>query len=152
MLLAGETRRRQQKINYNGISFEEKTGYWFTTIGNLNFVFKYNPNQVPDINSNINKLNSYSKKPLYISSENYEATTEISRNLGQIATRISNACFDENCTGDYPIKTCEDNFLIIKKSDSLNITQDQNCVFIEGPYENLTQISDEFLFKALGIK
>ena len=33
-----------------------------------------------------------------------------------------------------------------------NIYQQENCVFIEGPRENLTQITDEFLFKITGIE
>ena len=57
----------------------------------------------------------------------------------------------ENCEEDYPIKTCDDNFIIIKENNNTGIIQSESCVFIQGQQENLTMITDEFLFKVFGI-
>ena len=100
-----------------------------------------------------NFLNNYAGKPLYISSKDAGATSEIASNLKQIALRMQPACFNESdCGQDIPSKTCEDNFIIIEEKNQTNIIQEENCVFIQGPQENLTQISDEFLFNILGIR
>ena len=73
--------------------------------------------------------------------------------LGQVSLRIQPACLDESeCEGGWPVKTCKDNFIIIRNSNYTNIIQEDNCVFINGPEENLTQITDEFLFKIIGVE
>ena len=142
----------KQKVNYNGFEFVKQNDFWFTDNGNLNFVFKYNPEQVDRIDSKLNHLENYYGKPLYVFSENREAELEIYRNLEQIVQRMQPACFeDEVCEENLPVKTCEDNFIIIKESDAAEINQNQSCVFIYGGQENLTKITDEFLFKVLGI-
>lgn len=143
-----------KKINYNGFEFIDKNGFWFLNIGNSEFVFKHNPNEVEKIDSQLKYLSYYSGKPLYIFSEdNLEAELEIYRNLQKTALRISPAYLEgEEGNENYPIKTCEDNFIIIKESNNTNIIQNQSCVFIEGPKENLTKIADEFLFKILDIE
>jgi len=141
----------KNKINYNGFKFINQNGFWFTTIGNFDFVFKYNPKETTKINSELKSLSNYNSKPLYISSEDYSSKTEIYRNFKQIAERMQDACFKE-CDEDLPVKTCEDNFIIIRESNSTNITQQNNCVFIEGKKENLTELTDEFLFKVIGIE
>ncbi len=142
-----------KKLSYNGFEFVEENGFWFTSIENLQFAFKYNPQQIGEINSELKSLDNYYYKPLYISSENSEAELEIYRNLDQIVLRMQPACLDEKeCDENIPVKTCENNFIIIKKDNNSEITQDENCVFIKGDEENLTKITDEFLFKILGIR
>jgi len=144
-----------KKINYNGFEFVEQNGFWFTNIGNSQFVFRYNPQQVEEITSELKYLDNYYGKPLYISSENSEAELEIYRNLfyqNQIVQRMQSACLEEACDGNLPVKTCEDNFIIIKENNTNEIIQEENCVFIKGRQENLTKITDEFLFKILGIR
>ena len=146
-------REDSSKVEYNGFEFIKQSNFWILELGDLDFMFKYNPNEVEKIDSELKYLNHYYDKPLYISSENNEATYEIASNLGQITLRMQNACLNEtNCKEDLPLKTCEDNFIIIKEKNQTNIIQDNNCVFIQGPKENLTMISDEFLFHILGIR
>jgi len=141
------------KINYNGYEFVNQNSLWFVNIGNFNFAFRYNPYEVEESDSELKYLNNYDNKPLYISSDNNEATSEIYANLNQIAQRIQFACLEkEKCEEDLPVKTCENNFIIIKENNSSEIIQDNNCVFIQGAQENLTKLSDEFLFKIIGIR
>ena len=146
-------REDSSKVEYNGFEFIKQSNFWILELGDLDFMFKYNPNEVEKIDSELKYLNHYYDKPLYISSENNEATYEIASNLDQITLRMQNACLNEtNCKEDLPLKTCEDNFIIIEEKNQTNIIQDNNCVFIQGPKENLTMISDEFLFHILGIR
>ena len=73
--------------------------------------------------------------------------------MEQIVQRIQPACLDKECDEDenLAVKNCTDNFIIIKKDDVSKIEQEDNCVFISAPQENLTRITDEFLFKILSI-
>ncbi len=144
-----------QKINYNGFEFVRQNNFWFLELGDFQFAFKYNPKQVEQVSSQVNFLNTYSRKPLYVFTESQEAGEEIYRNFNpqynNIVQRMQNACFEE-CEEDVPIKTCEDNFIIIEESEIVEIIQNQSCVFIRGPLENLTMITDEFLFKIIGVE
>jgi len=137
------------EVDYNGFKFINQNGLWI--LGN--FVFRYTPQEVENIGIGINPITNYQGKPAYIYSEDSDAEVEIGGNLRLVVQRIQEAC-PENivCPADIPVKTCNDNFIIIKESNMSNIIQDNNCVFIEGPKENLTQLSDQFLFKALGIR
>ena len=143
-------------IGYNGFKFTQTSNVWNLNTGGHAFSFNYNPYQTEKINSALNLLSSYQGKPLYIFSENNDAEIEIYKNLfyqNQIVQRMQDACIEgEKCNGDYPIKTCQDNFIIIKESNSSSIKQQDNCVFIEGNKENLTKLSDSFLFKIIGIQ
>ena len=144
--------KENKKVEYNGFEFVNDNGFWALELGNFEFVFKYNPYEIKEINTEVKYLNNYDNKPLYISSEYPEATYEIASNLDQAVLRIHNACLEEGCKEDRPTKTCEDNFIIIEEKNETNIIQNNNCVFIQGPKENITQISDEFLFHILGVR
>ena len=140
-------------IKYNGFEFVEQNGFWVTKIGNLDFVFRNNPKEVENIDGKMEiSLENYYDKPIYIDSKNYEANSEIYNNLGGVVLRIQAGCFEEPCEENVPIKTCEENLIVIKIGDKESITTDGNCVFIQGPESNLTAITDEFLFKLVGIK
>ena len=137
------------EIEYNGFKFVNQNGLW--VLGN--FVFRYVPQQVPEINSEVKPASNYQGKPAYVYSEDDGAEIEIAVNLGQIAQRVQKACpGGTTCEGDLPIKTCSDNFIIIKVGNTSSIKQENNCVFIEGGKEELTALADQFLFKTLGIR
>lgn len=137
------------KIVYNGFEFTYINGFWM--IGN--FAFKYNPEQVPDIGFGLKDATFYQGFPAYIYSENDEAETEARVNLRLIAQRVQNACIEsEECSEELPVKTCEDTFIIIRENNISSIRQENNCIYIEGPEEELLELVDQFLFKILGIK
>ena len=136
-------------IEYNGFEFVNQNGLW--VLGN--FIFKNVPQQVEDIGFVSSTINDYQGKPLYIDSENQEAELEIFINLGNIALRTQKACIEKiGCEEGLPVKTCADNFIIIKESNISNILQQDNCVFIEGVSGDLTKLTDQFLFKILGVR
>jgi len=150
-----------KKIKYNGYEFNNNNGFWVLNARRSNFVFQYNPKETEDVNvniiSNIKSINEYYNKPLYISPQDSIATNEITVNLNQVAQRVQYACLEgENCSSEseLPIKNCEDNFIIIKKDkeNETSIEQKDNCVFITGNEENIIKLTDEFLFKLLGVK
>ena len=143
----------ETKIEYNGFEFVKQNNVWILSTGEVDFFFKYNPKEVEQISVAVNYIDTYAGKPLYIYSENNEASSEIYVNLNEIAQRIQLACLnEEDCVGDVPLKTCEDNFIIIRENNETNIIQEDNCVHIMGPSENLTMMSDVFLFKTIGIE
>jgi len=143
------------KVNYKGYEFNYQNNYWVLQLGDLVFGFAYNPQQTEDGTTleNISSISKYSGQPLYISSVSPSAEQEVYRNLDQIVLRRQYACLEgENCTGDYPTKTCEDNFIIIKQDIVNSIVEEDNCVYIIGKYEDLPKLTDEFLFKIMGIQ
>ncbi len=151
--LSNEGSKGNNKIEYNGYEFIENNGFWITKIGNYNFAFSYNPEQTSEIGGEFQTLDKYYGVPLYFSTESESAMNEIYRNLNGIVERTQAACIEEKeCPEDWPIKDCSNNFIIIKESNESKIIQQDKCVFIYGESENLTQITDGFLFKIMGIK
>ena len=138
------------EIEYNGFKFTYTNGFW--VFGS--FVFRNSPKDIPDITGDdLKNIESYRDMPLYIQSSSEEAENEAYLNLGQVVERIQKACTDDSdCVGGLPIKTCDDNFIIISESEKESIRQDRGCVYIEGKKENLVMLVDQFLFKILGVK
>jgi hypothetical protein len=147
---------KQEKIIYNNIEFLREENLWNAKIGNFNFIFEYNPKETEKINEELNYADRYINLPLYIYSENPDATTEIYKNLfyyNRIVERVQEACpVGETCDPEIPVKNCSNNFIIIKKSGENIITQEENCVFISGEERELVKMTDSFLFNILGIQ
>jgi hypothetical protein len=154
--LSGLGNTSSTSIKYNGLKFVYESNYWNVNLNGLKFSFSYNPTQVVKLNSSFNLLSNYSGKPLYIYSNNAEAEAEIYKNLfyqNSIVQRFQYACPQGGtCDESIPIKTCEDNFIIIKESENSSVRQENNCVFIEGKAEELAKLSDSFLFKVTEIQ
>jgi hypothetical protein len=139
------------KVIHNGFEFTYINGLWVID----NFAFRYNPEQVPDIGFGLKDATLYQGFPAYIYSESSEAETEAGINLRLLAERVQRACINEEgieCSEDLPIKTCEDNLIIIRENNISSIRQENNCVYIEGQEEELVELVDQFLFKILRIR
>ncbi len=142
----------ENQAEYNGYTFIKQNELWYTSVGKFNFVFHYLPTNTTEINEELKFLDNYLNKPLYVQSEDYNSRAEIYTNFQNIAERIQPACLDEeNCGGEYPVKTCEDNFIIIQEGE-FNVTQQNNCVFIKGEKEELLKITEGTLYKIMGVK
>lgn len=140
------------KVLFNGLEFRNINNLWVTQINDIQFIFSNDPREVISIEGEINYANSYSGKPLYISSEHEESIIEIYANFNQIAERMQEACFvNESCEGDLPIKDCTNNLIVIRESNETSVVQNGSCVFIQGERDNLLNITDGFLLKTLGI-
>lgn len=153
----GNEEENNSNLNYNGFEFVKQDKSWMLQNA---FLFKHSPKDTEEFarNNFLNLLIDYQSKPLYIYSENKEAESEIYQNLYNSVQRIQYACLEKNeseldfnCEKDLPMKNCEDNFILISEGE-FNVEQKNNCLFIQGSYENLTKISDEVLFKILGVK
>jgi len=159
-----EDTTEEDRIKYNGIDFiKDNSGYWNFAIQGQQFIIINNPENISKINflSTLN-LNYYSNKPLYFVGDIGEGSSEISRNLAnRFVLRIQQACLEEKeCKGNFPIKNCSSDNMIIFKEISNNETennvtetmyQEENCVFIFSKYENQSKYADKFLLKLLGI-
>ncbi len=148
-----------QKIDYNGQIFVNSNGLWQTQLGDFVFSFAYSPGEMFIFNSELNSIQSYVDLPLYVyieKQEDYAALNEIYRNLfynNKIVQRLQYACLEgEECEGDYPIKDCSTNMIIIKENNSSKLYQKENCVFIEGERQDLTKIADSFILKIVGLE
>lgn len=144
------TEQGLEVTTFNGFDFTQQSGFWVLDFNGLNLIFRYNPSQVIKSDSIINLLLNYEAKPLYIYSENIQAKSEIRTNLFGFVDSIEDACLEGLCD-ESKIKTCEDNFIIIKESEVNTIKQQDNCVFIEGKSEDLIKLTDGFLYKVLGV-
>ncbi len=141
----------KDKMVYDEFEFTYINGFW--RIGD--FAFIYNPEQVPEIGFALKDATFYQGLPTYVYSENSESKTELKVNLALIAEEVQEACIDKEeieCPEGIPMKTCEDHFIIIREGNISLIKQENNCVYIEGPEEELLKLTDQFLFKILGIK
>jgi hypothetical protein len=140
------------KIKYNGYDFVITDGFWTTDTGSLKLSLMYSPREMENISASVKPLSNYYNKPLYIYSEDSSAEQEVTRNIGGVVQRIQRACIkNEPCEGNSPIKSCEDNIIIIKRDGKTEIKQDNNCVYIHGTEENIVKNADLFLLKTMGI-
>ena len=129
-------------MTYNGFKFTSQNGYWILNKDGTNFIFRYNPNQVELVNSTLNPIQTYFGKPLYIKTQNVPSEAEIRTNLAPFVNGIIVTDKED----------CSDNTLIIETKNQSRIYLKENCVYIEGGESELTRLTDEFLFKILGIR
>jgi len=143
----------EKRVEYNGFKFVQQNGFWIVDKEDLNLILRYNPYETSKIKVELTGLENYYNKPLYIDSKNPEASYEIYNNLGKIVQKIHPACLEEeNCNEDYPIRSCKNNFILISEKENEKVWTEDNCLFIEGPRENLTKITDGVLLKVFEIE
>jgi len=151
-----------EEIEHKGVEFirDSNTGFWSFNIQDINFLTTYNPTEVDDIFfSNYQTIQGYTGKPLYFVGDS-TAFSEFDRNLrGRFVVRINNACLSDECEGDFPVKDCSrDNIIIIREpveGEFINqeeIYEDENCVYIIANTHNQIRYADAYLFELLGIK
>jgi len=139
-------------VYYGNYKFLKSNGIWKIDLYGKQLYFNNFPNETI-LTNEINLLNSYQNLPLYIYSNNSNVDLELYRTLGQFVQRMQNACpANKTCEQDFPIKNCENNFIIVQESSENNIRQENKCVFVEGKKEDLLRMTDEFLFKVFSIK
>jgi len=141
------------QIIYKGTTFLKQQERWFFSKDQVSFSIINSPENLTDIPiENMNLLAYYSGSPLYINLINSSLESEIYYNLQTIASRIQYGCLNSTkCNGDFPIKTCEDNFIILEESNETSITQEKSCVFIKAPQQDLQKALDSFFLKIIGI-
>jgi len=142
------------KVSYGGLTFVlQQDGLWHATIQNYDFSFSFNPKDTENISSRLTlNLMSYNSKPLYFSYDSdKQGVNEIARNIGRFTQRQQYVCLYA-CDENLPIKNCSDSIISIKTANETLINQEDNCVYIQATQDNITKVSDAFLFKLLGIQ
>jgi len=144
-------------VTYNNYDFSVENGYYTIELGISKFYFSNNPNDVESLEKQValsREVSSYTNKEVYVLTGDYSSYSEIVQNFNQHALRIQQACkLDEECVDKtLPLKTCENNLIIIKEAPENKIYEEKNCVYIEGKKEELLKLTDEFLLHEIGIK
>lgn len=129
-------------VSYNGLKFTSQNGYWILNKDGNNFIFRYNPNQVTATGSEINGIENYYNKPLYIKANNINVESEIRTNLAVFTNGVIITDKED----------CNDNAIIIENKNISKIYQQENCVYIQGAESELVKLTDEFLFNILDIR
>jgi len=151
-LFSGEEENTTSKITYNNLVFYKTLNGWQTTINGRNFEFQNNPLEVQDIRITNVSLEDYYNKALFIDSQDASATYEIYYNLNGIASRIQNACLEEeNCSSELPVKTCNDSVIVIETLNTTSIEKRENCLIIKAKEGEAIKVVDAFLYKIFGI-
>ena len=131
---------------YNGISFSYQNGFWVTGYSEKRIAFTYAPSQLASDLSNLTKsITDFQNKPVYIYSEDSNSTSEFSVNLAGFASQVIT-------TQGISFKDCSQNSIIIQKSLTDSISQQDNCILISGQEQDLIALSDNVMFKLFGIK
>ena len=158
----GVTGNLVEEFEYNGVEFvrDGNTGFWVFNVDGNEFYTIYNPEDVAEIKFvNNKKAASFSGKPVYFVGDPGDVFAEFYRAVSVYALRVGGACLDEDCEGDYPIKDCKvDNIVIIEEVLEVEnvglkeeIVTDNNCVYIRAKPENLIRYIDAYLFDLLGV-
>jgi len=149
-----ENRESKGKVKHKGIVFTLGEDGWHFSVFGYNFVTAYNPLETENISILIKmNINDYAGNPLYFSDNSeYGGISEIERNLYSAVSRMQFACYTENCT-EYAVKNCTDNLVVIQESkdNETFIKQEENCIFISAPSNEILKACDRFLFKILGL-
>ena len=146
-----------EKITYNSIEFvRDESGAWVFELQGAQFYTQYTPQETENVSSLILRSpGDYSGQPLFFLGQS-GARREIEYNLRNIVARSQEGCipgYEKRCGNETPIKNCStENIIIIEESNNTKITQEENCIFIEGPYWDQSRAGDAFIFKLLGIQ
>jgi hypothetical protein len=153
---------KTNSLEYGQYKFKQnQNGYWTFSYANQEYQTLFTPFDTVNISRQMTRtLSEYYNIPLYISAQPIEdisasATQEILRNIQNSVDRVNYACLDENCSQNYPVKSClSDNILVFKQStaNSSSIKQDKRCVIIFYTASEEEKVADAFLFSLLGIQ
>ncbi len=132
----------RQTISYNGFEFAKQNDFWILNLNDSSFIFKHNPYEIKNLDFEVNP-DDFQNKVFGIYSENISAESEIRVNLLQFFGRLNSINLEP--------KNCEENFIIIKASQNNEIIKKANCIYISGKQEDLVKLTDEFIFRLLGV-
>lgn len=150
----GKSEETSGNIIYNGIEFFSNQERLFFQIKGVDYTVLNSPNNLTNISipNDLNAIEHYSDAPLYVYSKDRNLESQIYYNLNNFASRIQPGCVEnEECYGDFPIKTCENNFILVLQGEEINITQEGNCVFIRSPKEEMQRVLDAFFLRITGV-
>lgn len=89
------------------------------------------------------RVSDYASTTLFIVSEDNLATQELVGVLTNYAGRVQRACYGPCASEDLPEKTCADNLIVVRSNMTQSVSQQQNCIFIDGDIK----ATDAFLYR-----
>ena len=126
--------------------FVYQNGLWKIVLSEQVFGFQNLPSEVANVSVEGDfDLNDYNGQVVYFSEMNSGAN-EILQNVGRFVLRVQEACVDEDCEGDFPVKDCSNNFIIFEEGDEDMVYKNDSCVFIVG---DAVRGADAFLYEVL---
>lgn len=146
-----------EKKTEGGVEFiSNGAGMWEFEVQGVKFLTQYTLEDTRNVSVFVFKtITDYSQRPLFFLDSGV-AREELTRNLRSVVPRIQDGCikdYEDRCEENAPIKECSiDNVLIIEDSEEIKISQEENCILIQAPYDEQLRVADAFLFKILGIK
>lgn len=149
--------KKPQKITYNGFEFlQMQNNLWSAQIQGNEITTFYNPQETENISFNFAlELSEFYGRPVYFILSNQEAASEILGTLGNYVSRVqTEVCLEgQECSSpNYVRKNCSNNIFIFRESEKINLYKQENCVFIEAPYNEQVKASDRIIFKILGVQ
>lgn len=160
--MAGYFGGDEATVEYNGQKFISSDEGWITYKDNRPIVIQSDPELLTlidtGIEANIRSID-FSQK-IYFSNDprdNIQAAFyDFTRNLQFSNTFVPACTVDIPECADYPLKTCDDatpdiGVIIFKESNESKVTFFNNCLVVQGDYENLTMITDKLILDTLGV-
>lgn len=148
--LGDKSENKSNKVVYGGREFFIQNELISLKEGGHEYYFFDLPNKSRNIYLEESTLQDFVGKPLYVVNPRSEIQLLLN-NLEGTYTRWQEACFNESCQENIPIKNCTENMIIFIESESEQslVKKEENCILIYGdPIIGIDAIS----YKLLGIK
>lgn len=137
-----------QNVQEQVQGFSNNGQYWIYTVGDQQYFFTHHIEEVNTSSYSLNKtILDFTGRQVYVDSQLPGGLQEVYSSLGPYLGRLNEACYG-SCDRDLPELNClGDPLIVIRENDISSITEQQNCVFVNGDMKTL----DAFLYKVLGI-
>lgn len=143
---------------YNGYTYTRTQAGWIVDTGNGKAQFQYNPRELESISLPV--FNPGNGK-IYLAydpdnaDQNIDLITQKLNNIMQyLGIRPVKACIKDsiNCP-NIPIVNCnqKEKVIIIMKQDTLDISTEDNCLYMKGSTLDLDKATDKLAMKLLGL-
>jgi hypothetical protein len=136
-------------ISEDGVDFYYGEGLWRFDLNGQVYGLTYLPSEVSDISVEGNySVNDYVNEVIYFV-DGEKGISEVLVNLERYTSRYQEACLgNETCSGDFPVKTCNDSLIIFEEANETKVYQNESCVYISG---DQVKGVDAFLYKVLKV-
>lgn len=145
-LMSSDNNGAANSVEESGLTFVKSGGLWVTEISGETFYFQYLPSEVADVSVDLNlSFGDYAGSVLYFVNSR-EGTGEILNNFNGYILRYQEACLDDTCGKDLPVKDCSSNLIVFAEGDNY-VGNNGSCVYITGDLK----ATDAFLYEIFDI-
>jgi hypothetical protein len=136
------------KINYGGLTYFIQDNFYVLEMEGRDFYFFDLPNASRGLYLNSSSFENYVGKPIYVVNINSAIQTTL-LNLEGTYSRWQEACLEEGCGENLPVKNCSENIIVFEEGEIDKVKREGNCLFI---YGNPEKGVDAISYNLLGIK